>query len=212
MTPMLTTAKTDIERVHDFIKRASPEAWIQCALQNIPLLLIDHAHCERKAATTALHLMGKYAEKDELVNMLSALAREELLHFEKVLILLKQRGIRFGSLKPSNYAQTLHQHVSNDDYIERMVDHLIVAALIEARSCERFACLVARLDDRPLAKFYASLVKAEARHFENYLRLAERYWGGSINLRLNAFIQLENTLICAQDKNFRFLGGVPPMA
>ncbi|KTD08177.1 tRNA-(ms[2]io[6]A)-hydroxylase [Legionella jamestowniensis] len=205
---MLSTKVSDLQILIDFLRVPTPEAWLKAATQNLPLLLIDHAHCERKAAATAINFISKYPEKEELVAVMSPLAREELLHFEKVIDLMKQRQIDFGPLQPSNYAQKMHQYVTKGGCKERLRDQLIVGAIIEARSCERFHSLLSVLRDSQLEKFYASLVKSESRHFQDYLRLAILY-GGEIEERIDFFLQVENKLIGSEDKVFRFHSGIP---
>jgi tRNA-(ms[2]io[6]A)-hydroxylase len=140
---------------------------------------------------------------------MSPLAREELLHFEKVVAAMTQRQIKLVPLPPSNYAQEMHKWITKGGCTQRLSDQLIVGALIEARSCERFNALIAVLEDAELKKFYSSLVKSEARHFQVYLDLAQLYGGGNIEERLNFFIQLENKLITSKDKVFRFHSGIP---
>lgn len=202
----------DLDKILTFLRVSTPPAWLHMASKNLPLLLVDHAHCERKAAATAINLMSKYPEKIELVLAMSALAREELLHFEKVLDILHARHIPFGPLKPCGYAQHLHQEVTNLDYLERIAEQLIVGAIIEARSCERFHALISILDDSELVKFYRSLVKAEARHFEDYLRLAEHYSKQNLEKRIADFLDIENQMIYAPIQLFRFHGGIPSEA
>lgn len=205
---MLSLVSSDLQILIDFLRLPTPEAWLDYAVKNLNTLLIDHAHCERKAAATAINFISKYPEKKELVAVMSPLAREELLHFEKVITLLTQRNITFGPLHPSAYGQKLHGPVTKMDGKERLRDQLIVGALIEARSCERFSALIPRLEDPTLSRFYASLVKSEARHFQDYLRLA-RLYGGDISERINFFLALENNLIYKEDEVFRFHSGIP---
>lgn len=205
---MLDSLKSQLTPLFEFIKSPTPEAWINHAVADLPLLLIDHAHCERKAAATAINFISKYPERSELVAVMSPLAREEMLHFEKVIQLMKQRGIDFCPLKPSGYAQNMHRHVTVKNGIERLSDQLIIGAIIEARSCERFYRLIPALEDAQLAKFYESLVKSEARHFEDYLRLAKLY-GGEIQQRIDFFVRLENESIHAEEDCFRFHSGIP---
>lgn len=199
---------TPLQHLTEFLKVKTPLAWIEHAITDLPMLLIDHAHCERKAAATALNFMSKYPEKRALVAMMSPLAREELLHFEKVLTLMQQRQIAFCALKPANYASQMHKKVTNRDGIERLCDQLIIGAIIEARSCERFNAIIPYLEDSQLAKFYTTLVKAEARHFEEYLRLAKDY-GGDIDDRITLFLSIENEYITSSDEVFRFHSGIP---
>ena len=208
---MVKRIDEDLQSLQEFLQIKTPELWLQYAATRIPLLLIDHAHCERKAAATAINFMSKYPERKDLVDLMSPLAREELLHFEKVLALMTQRGISFGPLQPSNYGTTLHKLVTNKAGIERLRDQLIIGAIIEARSCERFNAIIPYLEDMELAKFYSTLIKSEARHFENYLHLAKLY-GGSIEQRLQEFLAIENRFILSADTVFRFHSGIPDNA
>lgn len=205
---MLNALTPDLQMLNDFIRLPTPECWLDAAVINLPTLLIDHAHCERKAAATAINFISKYPERNELVELMSPLAREELLHFEKVRLIMASRNIQFCLLPPSDYAKKLHSLVTQRDGNERLRDQLIIGALIEARSCERFNALIPRLADKELSKFYASLVKSESRHFQDYLSLAKLY-GGDIDQRLDQFTKLENDLIGSGDKVFRFHSGVP---
>ena len=184
--------------------------WIEAALANQALLLIDHAQCEKKAASTAMSLMYRYVDRPLLLIKMSQLAREELLHFEQVVKLMKERGIPYRHLSASRYADGLRQHVQRDDP-QRLVDMLIVGAFIEARSCERFARLIPHLDIE-LAKFYRSLVKSEGRHYEDYLMLAQRFADGPIESRIAFFADRERELIETPDETFRFHSGLPAVA
>lgn len=205
---MLKPESNPVNDLIDFLPCRTPRAWLDAACANLPLLLIDHAHCERKAAATAINFISKYPEKEALIEVMSPLAREELLHFEKVITLMKERGINFGPLTPSDYAVTMHRQITKSDGKERLRDQLIVGAIIEARSCERFHALIEVLDDVVLKKFYRSLVKSEARHFQDYLRLAKEY-AGDIDDRLTYFLNLEFKLINSEDPLFRFHSGIP---
>jgi tRNA 2-(methylsulfanyl)-N6-isopentenyladenosine37 hydroxylase len=146
-------------------------AWGRAALAFLDELLVDHAHCEKKAAGTALNLIFRYPRHAALLDLLSRLAREELVHFEQVLALLRARGVAFAAQKPAPYAGRLRAQTRAADP-ERLVDALLCSALIEARSCERFALLAAAVPDAALRGFYASLHAAEARHERVYLDLA----------------------------------------
>ncbi|KTD23089.1 tRNA-(ms(2)io(6)a)-hydrolase(tRNA hydroxylase) [Legionella lansingensis] len=205
---MLSPQTHDLQMLIDFLGVPTPSLWLEACLDNLPTLLIDHAHCERKAAATAVNFISKYPEKKELVAAMSPLAREELLHFEKVLQFMTERQIHFTPLPPCNYAQQMHKHVTKGGCNQRLVDQLIVGAIIEARSCERFNALLSVLEDPLLKKFYSSLVKSEARHFQDYLQLATLY-GKNIEERCNFFMQIENELISGEDKVFRFHSGIP---
>lgn len=205
---MLNALTYDLQILIEFIRLPTSDLWLSTAINNIPTLLLDHAHCERKAAATAINFISKYPEKSELVALMSPLAREELLHFEKVKALMEERKLSFAPLQPSNYAQKLHSMVPKNNGKERLCDQLIIGAIIEARSCERFSALIPHLKEGQLRKFYASLVKSEARHFQDYLHLA-RLYGGNIEERIRVFIQKENELIGAKDEMFRFHSGIP---
>ena len=146
-------------------------AWVERACAHLDEILLDHAHCEKKAASTAVSLLFKYAERGELLATLSQLAREELGHFETVLGHLAARGVAFRHQVPSPYAGQLMKAVRAREP-GRLVDTLLCSALIEARSCERMRLLAAALDDPALAGLYRGLLAAEARHHESYVALA----------------------------------------
>lgn len=192
----------DIQAVLDFLPCRTPQAWIDAAIQDIPTLLVDHANCEKKAASTALGLMYRYTDNFDLLNKMSRLAREELRHFEQVIAIMKKRGIEYRHLTPSRYAGELHKHIRKEEP-DRLVDTLIVGAIIEARSCERFYSLIPHLDD-DLAKFYESLLKSEARHFEDYLGLAQKVGMQDITSKVNGFLIQENKVFEVEDSEFRF--------
>lgn len=160
--------------------------WAAEALLHLPTVLMDHAHCEKKAASTAINLIFRYVDRVDLVAPLSALAREELLHFEQVLELLRARGMPFGRLEPSPYAGRLMAAVRKDEP-DRLLDTLLCCALIEARSTERMMLLgqALRPVDPELADLYDGLLKSEARHFATYVDLARRlYPPGEVSARL----------------------------
>ena len=146
-------------------------AWIERALESLDEILLDHAHCEKKAASTAVSLLFKYAERRELLAPLARLAREELGHFEEVLGHLAARGIAMRHQRPSPYAGDLMRAIRAREP-DRLVDTLLCSALIEARSCERMRLLADALDDPALVALYRGLLAAEARHYETYLELA----------------------------------------
>jgi tRNA-(ms[2]io[6]A)-hydroxylase len=147
--------------------------WTEWALANLEDILVDHAHCEKKAAGAAVKLLFGYPERRFLQEPLSRLAREELGHFEQVLVRLDERGIAFCRQRPSPYGGKLHQLIRRDDP-DRLVDLLLIAALIEARSCERLKLLSEALPEPALASFYEALLAAEARHHQLYVELANQ--------------------------------------
>ncbi|MEM8769356.1 MAG: tRNA isopentenyl-2-thiomethyl-A-37 hydroxylase MiaE, partial [Pseudomonadota bacterium] len=166
---------------------------------------VDHANCEKKAAGTALSLLYRYVDKAELLKRLSRLAREELRHFEQVHGHLEARQIPYVHLSPSRYARGLRTELRNSEP-ERLIDTLLTGAVVEARSCERFLGLIEVLDDE-LGRFYEKLLASEARHFEDYLKLAERYATAPIGPTLDALLARDAELISAPDTEFRFHSG-----
>jgi tRNA-(ms[2]io[6]A)-hydroxylase len=150
----------------------SSDAWVQAACADLPTLLIDHAHCEKKAASTAIRFLSRYPDWPRLVSAMSKLAREELLHFDQVRRELEARGVPFRGLPSANYAAELFA-CARPQAPARVVDEMLCCALIEARSHERFERLAAAVPDARLATFYADLAEAEARHGSLYVELAE---------------------------------------
>jgi tRNA-(ms[2]io[6]A)-hydroxylase len=193
--------------VDDFLPCLTPDRWFQVALENIDVLLIDHANCEKKAAATAMNLMYRHVDNSKLLMTMSHLAREELLHFQQVVTVLSERGIVYRRLSPSRYASGLRQHIDNSDK-NGLIDTLIIGAFVEARSCERFSKLAPMLDEQ-LGKFYGNLTKAESRHFVQYLALAETNAGRDIVERIEFFAEIEKNLVLEKDAAFRFHSGLP---
>ncbi|UTF60738.1 tRNA-(ms[2]io[6]A)-hydroxylase [Gilvimarinus sp. DA14] len=196
----------DLSEIKAFLRCETPDSWVDNALQHPALMLLDHANCEKKAASTAIHLMYRYVSDFELLNKMSRLAREELRHFEQVIAIMEKRGIAYEQITASRYAAELRKPVRTHEP-GRLIDTLIVGAIIEARSCERFAKLAPHLDDE-LQSFYVSLLKSEARHFKDYLTLAQKAAGSdSIEDRVNEFLTLERQLVEGGDSEFRFHSG-----
>lgn len=210
MTSNLTaTVMNALVRIQHFLHCETPDSWVTTAAQpeNQALLLLDHANCEKKAASTAVNLMYRYVGDFEMMHKMSRLAREELRHYEQVMQIMQKRGIAYEQITPCRYAGELRKPVRTHEPA-RFVDTLIVGAIIEARSCERFAKLAPYLDDE-LQAFYFSLLKSEARHYEDYLHLAKKIAGGEdISERVNVFLALEKSLIESADTEFRFHSGV----
>ena len=204
----MSSVEVLVAGIQAFLPCRTPDAWVAAALQpdQEPTLLIDHANCEKKAAATALALMHRYTDNPVLLNKMSRLAREELRHFEQVIKIMAARDITYEPLSASRYAQGLHKGVRRQEP-GRLIDTLIVGALIEARSCERFARLAPQLD-KELGDFYFSLLKSEARHYSDYLRLAESLVSdGDLADRLEYFRGLEAELVESEDTEFRFHSG-----
>ena len=207
---------SDIAAIKRFLRCETPDTWISAALANPAMLLIDHANCEKKAASTAINLIYRYVDNFELLNKMSRLAREELRHFEQVIAIMRARGIPYRQVSASRYAARLREPLRAAEP-GRLIDTLIVGAIIEARSCERFARLAPHLDEE-LQAFYLSLLKSEARHYRDYLALAQKaaaeYGSGgeSVEARLETFLDLERQLIVQADTEFRFHSGPLPQA
>lgn len=172
--------------------------WLPQALAALPAILVDHAHCEKKAASTAMNLIFRYVDQPDLVAALSPLAREELEHFEQVLALLPARGLALQRLEPAPYAGRLHAAVRKDEP-QRLLDTLLCCALIEARSCERMKILadgLAAAGEGELAAFYRSLLASEARHFSTYTDLAAARFGRAETMaRLDALAAHEAAVL-----------------
>jgi tRNA-(ms[2]io[6]A)-hydroxylase len=196
-----------LEPIYEFLSCETPDAWVEVALDNQEVMLIDHCNCEKKAANTAISLIFRYTERNDLLMKMSKLAREELRHFEQVLQIMKRRNIEYTDLSASRYASKLFKHARKQEP-DALVDRLIVGAFIEARSCERFAKVAPRLDDE-LNKFYLSLLKSESRHFRDYLKLAADYSEQDISSRIAEFAEVEADLILSPDNEFRFHSGIP---
>lgn len=201
----------------------TPETWLAAATQALPMLLIDHAHCERKAAATALSLMQRHGDRPEMNRALSRLAREELRHFEQVLGLLGQFGIPLRPLPAGRYARALFSHVRAQGS-ERSTDVLVVGALIEARSAERFERLHVFLAGAPggrrvaalglaAAALFERLHAAEVRHFETYLQMAADFSPpDAVERRVQELAAIERDLIESTDGVLRFHSGPPHVA
>jgi len=193
--------------IYKFLACETPSAWVDVALENQQIMLVDHCNCEKKAANTAISLIFKYTQRHSLLMKMSKLAREELRHFEQVLQIMKRRKIKYIQLSASRYASKLFKRARKEEP-DALVDRLIVGAYIEARSCERFAKIAPLLDDE-LHRFYMSLLKSESRHFSDYLQLASDYSNDDISERVKYFADIEADLITSKDKQFRFHSGVP---
>ncbi|TFF36830.1 tRNA-(ms[2]io[6]A)-hydroxylase [Pseudomonas sp. RIT623] len=197
-----------IPEIDAFLGCRTPDAWIEAALADQETLLIDHKNCEFKAASTALSLIAKYNTHLDLINMMSRLAREELVHHEQVLRLMKRRGVPLRPVSAGRYASGLRRLVRAHEPV-KLVDTLVVGAFIEARSCERFAALVPHLDEE-LGTFYHGLLKSEARHYQGYLKLAHQYGDVADIARVVDLVrEAEAELISSPDQELRFHSGIP---
>lgn len=195
------------ETIDALLQCPTPQAWLDAAVQQQTTLLIDHANCEKKAASTALSLMYRYVDKADLLHKLSRLAREELRHFEQVFSIMQKRDVDYVHIAPSRYAAGLHKHMRKQEPL-RLLDTLIIGGIIEARSCERFRAL-APLLDAELCKFYQGLLASEERHFRDYFSLALAYCDTDFTARIDELTAIEAELIERSDEQFRFHSGVP---
>jgi tRNA 2-(methylsulfanyl)-N6-isopentenyladenosine37 hydroxylase len=193
---MTLAAPTEASRIR-WLAAPSSAAWLVQALTHPDTVLIDHAHCERKAAGAALQLMFRYPSDEALAAVLSPLAREELEHFERVLALLQRRGVALKPLPAPPYGAALAARVRRQEPA-RMLDSFLVAGLIEARSHERMALLAAHSPDPELAGLYGDLLASEARHFGLYWLLCERRWPREeVTGRLEELAEVEAELLAA---------------
>ena len=190
-----------------FLRCRTPLEWLQRATVNIETLLIDHASSELKAASTAVSLMFQYPSYSEFCKLMPRLAREEIKHFELVQQYIKKYNFQYIRLKPSRYAKNLHNN-ARTFHPERLIDFLIINAIIEARSCERFYALGDVLPS-DLAEFYHQLAKVEARHYQIYINLAQKISKENIDKRVDELLQIENNLITQPEDVFRFHSGIP---
>lgn len=198
------------ENIAAFLNIGTPDKWLQSATRRLPEMLLDHANCELKAASTALGFLYRYPDRTKLAQRMSRLAREELRHFEQVRAIMDDLGVPFARLTASRYAGRLRDAARQEEP-HRLLDMLLIGALIEARSCERFANIAPRLPEK-LGRFYRGLLASEARHFEHYIALARSECGlatEEIEQRLEVLKALEASLITEPDPDFRFHSGPP---
>ena len=201
----MANSAISLDAIEEVLLCPTPDVWVEAALDNLDVLLVDHANCEKKAASTALSLIYRYTEHYIVLSKLSKLAREELRHFEQVIQIMKARGVPYVHVSACDYAGELRKLIRHSEPY-RLVDTLIASAIIEARSCERFAKLSGYLDDE-LQLFYSSLLKSEARHFQDYLKLAKKFSEEDITERVELFARRERELIETPCKEFRFHSG-----
>lgn len=201
-------AKVDISHIYEFLGTRTSSAWLSEACRQLPIIMQDHANCEKKAAGTAMNLIYRYEFHQDLQLKLAQLIREEMLHYEQVLGMMNERGLAWTHLPAGRYAKGMMKHKRTFEP-EAMIDVLIIGAFIEARSCERFAALADVVDDEKLAKYYRYLLKSESRHYEDYLALAQSLSDTPIDERVGFFRQVEAELIDSPDDELRFHSGVP---
>jgi tRNA 2-(methylsulfanyl)-N6-isopentenyladenosine37 hydroxylase len=175
------------------LKLPTDPRWANIAEKNIEEILIDHAWCEQKAATMAISLIVTNPDKTELINEMTDLAREEMGHFKMVMDKLEQYGYKLGPQRPDEYVKKLNKFFpKGGTRTDGLVHALLVAALIEARSCERFRLLSEHLQDKDLAQFYHNLMKSEAGHYTMFLRFARKYEDvEKVNKKWQALLEFE---------------------
>ena len=159
------------------LKLKTDPVWVKKAVEdNIREILTDHAYCEQKAASSAISLIILYPDKTELVNEMTALAREEMDHFDQVHQFIQKRGFKLGSPRKDNYVGELYKFIRKGHRPHLLLlDRLLCAAMVEARSCERFKVISDHISDTEIADFYRGLMESEARHYATFLRLAKKY-------------------------------------
>ena len=203
-----TPIKVDLSPIYNFLGARTTQSWVDAAIGNLPLIIQDHANCEKKAAGTAMNLIFRYEFSYDLQCKLAQLIREEMLHYEQVLGIMNDRGQDWKYLSAGRYAKGMLKHKRTYEPAA-MVDVLIIGAFIEARSCERFAALAEVINDERLAKYYRYLLKSESRHFEDYLALAQSLSEDNIDERVAFFKEVEAELISSPDAELRFHSGTP---
>lgn len=203
-----TSINVDLTPIYEFLGGRTSPSWVAAALNNLPLIIQDHANCEKKAAGTAMNLIFRYEFSYDLQRKLAQLIREEMLHYEQVLGIMNEREQQWEYLSAGRYAKGMLKHKRTFEPAA-MIDVLIIGAFIEARSCERFAVLAEVIDDERLAKYYRYLLKSESRHFEDYLALAQSLSEDSIDERVSFFKAIEAELITTPDSELRFHSGEP---
>lgn len=198
-----------------FLGCTTPPAWLDEAINNLDILMQDHANCEKKAASTAMNLMFRYSFFTDLQVKLAQLVREEMLHYEQVLEFMNKRGQEWKGLSAGRYAGGLRKEIRTYEP-EALIDVMIIGAFVEARSCERFYALAPIVDDE-LGRYYRYLLKSESRHFEDYLALALdvaktaklKDPEETIQQRIEHIREVEKNLILSPDDTFRFHSGIP---
>lgn len=197
----------DSTSVDQFLYVATPQSWCNAAVHNVEVLLIDHANCERKAASSALSMSYRYSQQMSFLHEFSRIVREEMRHFEQVLALIRAQDFQYRVLNASRYASSLHKF--SREHTPLFVDELLIAAIIEARSYERLDILSTFLDPK-VATLYKKLRDSEYRHYLTYIRIAEQLEKPSnIERRLDRLLDFEADLVTSPDSEFRFHSGVP---
>lgn len=184
------------------LKMPTDPRWVNIVEKNIEEILTDHAWCEQKAASSAISIMVRFPEHMDLVQEMTALAKEEMEHFGLVLEKIKERGMTLGFERKDPYVKDLSSHIiKGGNRTQQLVELLLMAAMIEARSCERFRVLSEEIADEDLRKFYRGLMASEARHYTLFLRFARKYGEGiDVDKRWNEFLEFEGSLMAKYGK------------
>lgn len=178
------------------LKLPTDPRWVNIVEKHIGDILTDHAYCEQKAASNAITLMVRYPEYEDLVTTMSDIAIEEMQHFQMVHAKLKERGLKLGKEQKDDYVNKLASFNNGGTHHQVYVDRMLFAAMIEARSCERFKLLSEQLEDEDLRAFYRDLMESEARHYVTFLNLAKKYCGDvDVDSRWAAFLEFEAELL-----------------
>lgn len=192
------------------LKHATDPRWADLAGKDLSEILTDHAYCEQKAASTAISLIVKFPEFTELVQEMSALAQEEMQHFQSVHELMVKRGLQLGKERRDEYVNELLGFLNKESSrTGQLVEKLLFAAMIEARSCERFRVLSEHIEDAELARFYRELMASEAGHHTMFLKLARKYGqkaGLDVDRRWDEFLTFESEMIRRYEKEARIHG------
>ena len=177
------------------LRIATHPTWTTCVVENFDAFLVDHGACERKAAATGMSFVVRYPDRTELLEPMIAFAREELEHFQQVVRIIVSRGLMLAPDEADPYVGALGKHMRTGRD-ERLLDRLLMAAVVEARGCERFGLVAAALDDRALADFYAEITRSEARHHGLFVRLARLYCDErTVQDRLDELLDVEASIV-----------------
>lgn len=179
------------------LELATDPRWVNIAEMDINEILIDHAWCEQKAASSCISLIVKFSDREEVVNEVSPVVAEEWGHFRKVLKELEKRGGELGAQRKDEYVNRLLAFIKKGgSRDEHLVDHLLISAMIEARSCERFRLLSLHISEEKLRTFYHDFMVSEAGHYKMFLRLAKKYMDEEkVEARWQELIQFEANLL-----------------
>lgn len=174
---------------------ATPAAWLDVVMNDLDAFIVDHAACERKASATGMAFVVRYPDRSALIEPLIAFAREELEHFHQVYQVMAERGLKLGSDQKDGYVNAMRK-LARTDSEQHLLDRLLIAAIVEARGCERFGLVAERLEDGPLKDFYRDITRSEARHHGLFVQLAKAYFADEIIAeRLDELLDAEAAIV-----------------